>query len=179
MPVDAVDPKKMSVWVLSDAAERGGLMVGAWACYLRKNGKYSCSHLIARGLLANLNSTPKLELHALSTAANLKAMLEAALVEWIDEIRVGSDSEISLSWIMYENNKLDVFTRNRVNNIRTKVTLPQLHWIEGKENLSDTGTRPESVNVNTIDPNSEWIRGKPWMQRSYQEALGSGIVKRA
>ena len=106
-------------------------------------------------------------------------MLEAALVEWIDEIRVGSDSEISLSWIMYENNKLDVFTRNRVNNIRTKVTLPQLHWIEGKENLSDTGTRPEAVHVNTIDPNSEWIRGKPWMQRSYQEALSSGIVRRA
>ena len=48
VPVDAVDPKKMSVWVLSDAAERGGLMVGAWACYLRKNGKYSCSHKIAR-----------------------------------------------------------------------------------------------------------------------------------
>ena len=117
-------------------------MVGAWATYLRQNGSYSCSHLIAKGLLANLSSTPKLELHSLSTAANLKAMLEGALEEWLESVKVASDSEISISWVMYEKNKLDVFTRNRVNNVRSKVSLSELHWVEGRENLADTGTRP-------------------------------------
>ena len=135
-------------------------MIGAWDSYLRTNGEYSCCHLIARGLLANLSSTPKLELHALSTAANLKAMLEAALEEWVEVIRVGSDSEISISWTMYPNNKLDVFTRNRVNNIRSKVKLDELHWVEGTENLSDTGTRPDAVSDVTVHPNGDWIQGK-------------------
>ena len=179
VPIDAVNPKQMEIWVAADAAERGGLIVGAWSSYLRSNGEYSCSQLIGRGLLANLNSTPKLELHALSTAANLKSMLERALEEWVAWIRVCSDSEISLSWVMYENNKLDVFTRNRVNNVRAKVSLDELHWIEGKENPADIGTRPDTVSAITIHPNSEWMCGKPWMRLGYEEALSKGIVKKA
>ena len=178
IPVDAVNPRKMNVWVLSDAAERGGLIVGAWASYLRRDGTYSCSHLIGRGLLANMSSTPKLELHSLSTAANVKVMLEEALGEWLEVVRVGSDSEISLAWTMYESNKLDVFTRNRVNNIRAKVPLSQLHWVEGRENLADTGTRPEVVSDATVHPNSPWITGKAWMRESYENAIMKGIVRK-
>ena len=178
VPIDAVNCKEMLVWVMSDAAERGGIMIGAWSCYQRKNGKYSCSHLFGRGLLAGENlSTPKLELHGLSAAANVKVMIENSIQEWIKDIYVGTDSEISLSWVLYENNKLDVFTRNRANNIRCKVPMNSLHWVEGKENLSDIGTRPELVNASTVSPESEWIQGKSWMYDSYEEALNSGVIK--
>ena len=153
-------------------------MVGAWAGYLRKDKTYSCSHLFGRGLLASENlSIPKLELHSLSSAANIFVLLETALDEWIDVIYVGGDSEISLSWVLYENHKLDVFTRNRANNIRSKVPLNKLHWIEGKENLCDTGTRPEHVSSKTVSPESQWITGKDWMKLSYEESLKSGIVR--
>ena len=81
--------------------------------------------------------------------------------------------------MIYESNKLDVFTRNRVNNIRSKVNLSQLHWVEGKQNLSDTGTRPDAVDEQTIHPNSEWITGKQWMRTSYKESISAGIIRRA
>ena len=179
VPVDAVDCKQMVVWIKSDAAERGGIMVGVWSSYERRDGSYSCSHLFGRGLLASETlSTPKLELHGLSSAANVKNMVENAIQEWIKVIYVGTDSEISLSWVLYENNKLDVFTRNRASNIRSKVPLETLHWVEGKENLSDTGTRPESVNASTVSPDSEWIQGKAWMHSSYNEALSAGVIKK-
>ena len=179
VPVDAVNCKEMIVWVKSDAAERGGIMVGVWSCYLRKNGSYSCSHLFGRGLLCGENlSTPKLELHGLSAAANVKIMVDNSIQEWIKDIYVGTDSEISLSWILYENNKLDVFTRNRANNVRCKVPLDSLHWVDGKENLSDTGTRPELVTAHTVSPDSEWIQGKKWMHMSYNKALDLGVIKK-
>ena len=57
--------------------------------------------------------------------------------------------------------------------------MESLHWVEGRENLSDTGTRPESVTEKTISPDSEWILGKTWMQKSYDEALISGVIKKA
>ena len=78
---------------------------------------------------------------------------------------------------MYENNKLDVFTRNRVNNVRSKVPLKSLHWVEGKENLSDTGTRPDLITDKSVSPDSEWIMGKAWMRSSYDEALQAGVIR--
>ena len=178
VPIDAVDCKKMRVWVLNDAA-KGGITVGAWAGYKRKNGSYSCSHLFGRGLLASEQlSIPKLELHSLNSAANIHVLLETALHEWLDVILVGGDSEISLSWVMYENNKLDVFTRNRANNIRSKIPLKNLHWVEGKYNLSDNGTRPSAVTEKTVNPESKWINGKDWMRLLYEEALETGIVRK-
>ena len=178
VPIDAVDCKKMRIWLLNDAA-KGGITVGAWAGYERKNGDYSCSHLFGRGLLASeLLSIPKLELHSLNSAANIYVLLEVALQEWLDIILVGGDSEISLSWVMYENNKLDVYTRNRANNIRSKIPLYNLHWVEGKNNLSDSGTRPAAVTEKTVSPESEWINGKDWMKLPYEKALESGIVRK-
>ena len=160
VPVDAIDCTKMRVWICYDAA-KGGLMVDAWGGYLRKNGTYSCSHLFARGLLANEDTTiPKLELHSLSTGANSYLMLDAALEGWLDEMFMAGDSTISLCWTVYENKKLDVFVRNRVNNVRAKVPLAKLHWVEGPENPADTGTRPDAVSAATVHPTSEWATEK-------------------
>ena len=64
-------------------------------------------------------------------------MLDAALEGWLDEMFMAGDSTISLCWTVYENNKLDVFVRNRVNNVRAKVPLAKLHWVEGPENPTD------------------------------------------
>ena len=91
---------------------------------------------------------------------------------------LAGDSQISLCWTIYENNKLDVFVRNRVINVRTKVPLENLHWVEGTQNLADTGTRPDVVNAATVHPTSEWSTGKDWMRLSYDGVLNSGIVRK-
>ena len=178
VPIDAVDSKKMRIWILNDAAD-GGVMIGAWAGYLRKNGTYSCAHLLGRGLLSSESlTTPKLELHSLNAAANIYTILNTVLSEWTEIIFVGGDSEISLSWVMYETNKLDTFTRNRVINVRGKIPLTNLHHIEGKENLSDLGTRPENVTPKDVHPQSEYATGKDWMKLTYDEEIQSGIVRK-
>ena len=59
---------------------------------------------MGKGLLAPEGWTiPKKELLALSTASDVKVVVERALGDWIDSIYVGGDSEISLAWCIYEN----------------------------------------------------------------------------
>ena len=67
-------------------------------------------------------------------------VMNAVGEEWIEEVLVGTDSEISLCWVSYETMKLHVFNRNRVVNITRKVDLKKLFHIKGKENCSDVGT---------------------------------------
>ena len=159
--------------LLNDARDKGFFV------FQQKNDTYSCEHLLGRGLLSTESLiTPKLELHSLNAAANIYTILNTALSEWTEVIFVGGDSEISLSWVMYETNKLDTFTRNRVINVRGKIPLTNLHHIEGKENLSDLGTRPENVTPKDVHPQSEYATGKDWMKLTYDEEIQSGIVRK-
>ena len=80
--------------------------------------------MLAKSLLAPDSWTiPKKELQALTVAANVKVIIERSLEDWIGDIFIGGDSEIALAWTIYENVKLNIFHRNRVNNIRSKVSL--------------------------------------------------------
>ena len=168
---------KASIWILCDAAE-GGIMVPAYVRFPLPGNKWSCQNLLAKSLLAPDSWTiPKKELQALTVAANVKVIIERALGDWIDEINIGGDSEIALAWTIYENVKLNVFHRNRVNNIRSKVCLDQLHHVQGSENCADIGTRPDSVTLESILPGSEWLEGREWMRNSHEEAVSKGIIK--
>ena len=168
---------KGRIWILCDAAD-GGVMVGAYIGFPIPENRWSCSNLLGKGLLAPEEWTiPKKELQALFTASNVKVIIERSCGDWIDEILVGGDSEIALAWCIYENVKLNVFHRNRVNNIRSKLSLDQLHHVQGPENPTDTGTRPDAVNVQSILPGSEWLSGKEWMRKSHEEALAEGVIK--
>ena len=106
-----------------------------------------------------------------------KIVVERALEDWIDTIYIGGDSEIALAWTIYENVKLNVFHRNRVNNIRSKVDVDMLHHVHGPENPSDVGTRPNNVKVEDVMPGSTWLCGKAWMKLPHGEALKSGVTK--
>ena len=134
--------------------------------------------MLGKSLLAPEAWTiPKKELQALTLAANVKIIVERALEDWIDKIFIGGDSEIALAWTIYENVKLNVFHRNRVNNIRSKVNLDQLHHVQGPENCSDIGTNPDSVKLESVMPGSEWLDGREWLRKTYEEAVADGVIK--
>ena len=165
------------IWILCDAAE-GGVMVGSYAGFQLPENKYSCHNLLGKGLLAPEEWTiPRKELHALDCASNVKMVVERALGDWIGQVFVGGDSEIALAWCIYENVKLNVFHRNRVNNIRAKVSLEQLHHVLGPQNPTDVGTRPDLVSPESVLPGSDWLSGKDWMRKSYEEAVTEGSIK--
>ena len=130
--------------------------------------------LFGKGLLAPENWTiPQKELHGLSALSNLKVILENCLSGWIISFHAFTDSEIALCWTIYEKTKLTTFVRNRVINIRTKMGVEILHHVDGKENPTDVGTRPELITADSVRPGSVWLCGRDWMKLSMNKALES------
>ena len=175
IPTDALR-KTVRIQILCDGA-KGGMLIAAYSGNERPDGTWSCNHLFAKSLLAPEEwSTPQLELHALHTLANILAVLRSALGEWVEFVVDLGDSTIALSWAVYEKVKLHVFHRLRVANIRNKIDLDELYHVDGKENIADTGTRPDLLATEMIMPDSDWIRGRSWMNLSVQDAIKSGII---
>ena len=78
---------------------------------------------------------------------------------------------------IYEKNKLTTFVRNRVVNIREKMGLDNLYHVEGLSNPSDVGTRPDDITADSVKPGSVWLKGKPWMNMSVEQAKHEGTIK--
>ena len=101
IPSDALR-HTVRIWLLCDGAD-GGMIISAYSGHERQDGSWSCHQLFSKGLLAPASwSTPQLELHALSSMANMAAILQNALSSWIEFFASCSDSEIVLSWCIYE-----------------------------------------------------------------------------
>ena len=176
IPTDAISTQAR-VLLLCDAAN-SGIILAAYVCYERKNKEWSCDLLFGKGLLAPDNWTiPQKELHGMSGLSNLKVILQNSLGGWVKEFLCFGDSEIVLSWIIYEKVKLTTFVRNRVVNIREKMGLDALHHVEGISNPTDVGTRPAEITADSVKPGSVWLKGKPWMTKSIEQAKQQGIVK--
>ena len=73
--------------------------------------------------------------------------------------------------------KLTTFVRNRVVNIRTKMGLEFLYHVNGTENPTDVGTRPELITSDSVRPGSVWLTGKNWMRLSINKAQEEGVIK--
>ena len=177
VPVDAIRCS-VRIWLLCDGSPDGGIIITAYSGCERIDGSWSCGLLCAKNLLTpNGWTTPQTELHALSALANLGVVLSSSLSSWVEIIHSGSDSSIALSWTIYEKVRLHIFHRLRVSNIRNKVDLSELYHVVGKQNIADTGTRPELLKPEHLLPDSEWICGKDWMREPISSVLESGIIK--
>ena len=55
--------------------------------------------------------------------------------------------------------------------------LAELFHVDGKQNISDTGTRPDILKPEDIMPGSAWMCGMPWMKLNVKEAVDSGVIK--
>ena len=73
--------------------------------------------------------------------------------------------------------KLTTFVRNRVVNIREKMGLDILYHCEGISNPTDVGTRPNEITADSVRPGSVWLKGKPWMNKSVEQAKKEGVIK--
>ena len=155
IPVDARRPT-VRIWILCDASPSGGLVIAAYSGNERSDGSWSSSLLFAKNLLSPQNwTTPQAELHALSSLGNMASILFQSLADWIEILHAGSDSTIALSWVIYEKVRLHIFHRLRVSNVRNKLDLKELYHVEGKQNISDTGTRPDILKPEDIVPGSD------------------------
>ena len=93
----------------------------------KKDGTWTSHILCSKNLLTPHGwTTPQAELHALSSLANLAFVLLAALADWVEIARYGTDSTIAISWTVYEKVRLHIFHRLRVSNIRAKIDVSEL-----------------------------------------------------
>jgi hypothetical protein len=97
--------------------------------------------------------------------------VEKALVGWIDEKIVASDSTITLSWIMAEMMPLAMFHKNPVIQIHRVTRLDQLYHVRTEVNSADMGTRPDKLKIQDVGPGSLWQEGYPWMRMDMDEAV--------
>ena len=44
-------------------------------------------------------------------------------------------------------------------------------------NPTDVGTRPNEITAESVKPGSVWLKGKPWMNKSVEQAKKEGIIK--
>ena len=170
IPSDALRPT-VHLWVLCDASSCGGIIIAAYSGNQRRDGSWSSDLLCAKNLLSPQGwTTPQAELHALSSLANMSSILMNSLKDWVEVLHAASDSTIAISWVIYEKVRLHIFHRLRVSNVRNKLDLLELFHVEGKQNISDTGTRPDLLRPEDIMPGSYWMCGMPWMKLEIEEA---------
>ena len=176
MPEDACSTQ-MRLTTAVDMAE-DCLSIGVWAGFQRKDGSFSCQHLISRTVLAAENcSVPKGELEALTGGSNLCSLVRSWLGDWIESYIIVSDSTISLFWVSSEHKRLSLFHRNRVLQILRGSSVNNLYHVKTSFNPADLGTRPSKVKLEDIHPCSKWICGEEWMTWSVEKAVQEEILK--
>ena len=174
IPVDAVDTNIHLVCCV-DAAD-SLKVVGVWARFKVKSGKFSSQLVIGRSLLSKGGTIPKEELEAATIGSNLLWVVRRALEGMVVDYNLFSDSIISLCWITSENKRLSLYHRNRVVQIRFHTEIEKLFHVRTDFNPADIGTRPEKVRTDDVGPDSIWEKGHAWMRGCMEEALDRGII---
>ena len=170
IPKDAVDPGKIRLICLSDAAESAG-GCAIYAGFLRQNGSYSCKLLTSRSKLLN-QKIPRNELEGIKLMAETTAHVKDALGDSVTEVLYFTDSTIAMCWCHNLSKKLRMFTLYRVADVRRSIKrvtglddtepLPLFH-IDGKLNIADLLTKPNKITPRDINLDSEWQNGLAWM----------------
>ena len=170
IPHDAVDPNKIRLLCLADAAESAG-GTAIYATVERTDGTYSCSLLTSRSKKLN-HSIPRNELEAIKLMAETALDVKHALGDKVVDTLFFTDSTIAMCWCLNTHKKLRMFTLYRVADTRRAIKavtglndddpLPLYH-IDGKLNMADLLTKPNNITPKDIGLNSEWQTGLPWM----------------
>ena len=174
VPVDAID-SNMHVYCCVDAAGKLKI-IGVWARFKRKNGRWSCQLLIGRSILTKEGTIPMEELEALMIGSNLLWIVRKALASWISDFFLFGDSVISICWTISEKKRLSLFHRNRCNQIRMNTQLDRIYHVKTDFNPSDIGTRPEKLQECDVGPDSVWMKGHEWMTEDLKAAIVQDIV---
>ena len=176
VPENAVDPTKLRLICLADAAEEaGGCCI--YSSYECRDGSYSSSLLISRSKLLD-QKVPRNELEAVRIMAETALSVKEALKDMITDIIYVTDSTIALCWCNNLQKKLKVYTLFRVAEIRRnilgevfpaeEVKLPLYH-IDGTLNPADLITKRHDITPANIGPGSIWQQGEKWMSLPFSQ----------
>ena len=173
IPVDAVSDQARLILVV-DAAEEV-LIFTVYIGFKKKDGSWSCSHLIGRTSVCRL-TIPRNEMQSMLAGSNLAWVVRKALSGYVGEQITCGDSEIVLHWILSDHRRLDQWHRNRVVQVRRSVDLDQLFKVASKDNPADIGTRPHNITEADVGPDSRYENGDYWMTLDTADAVNQGFL---
>ena len=174
IPEDAVDPSKLRLICVSDAAvSAGGAAI--YGSYLKADGTYSCTLLTAKSRRMK-DSIPRNELEAIRLMAEMALDVKNSIGKGVEEVLFFTDSTIAMCWCHNLNKKLRLFVLNRVSQIRRLILqatgdqteFPLFH-IDGKQNIADLLTKPHSISPKDLGSESIWHNGLAWMKMPLHE----------
>ena len=151
-------PNNLSLHLFSDASNK------AYGCVAYAVSDGSSNLIVAKARVAPLKnlSVPKLEL----TAALLSARLADFILKTYDDLNFKQtylwiDSKVTINWLT-SNKPLQVYVRNRVDEIHNLLPNAMFTYIQTKENPSDLVTR--GVTAHLLKTSSLWWEGPPWLK---------------
>ena len=128
-----------------------------------KNDRYSCQLILGKSkIVPEGMSLPRAELYAAVLNVHVTEIVKRSLKERCVSSVLVMDSEIALHWLDSDTKQLKPWTRNKVIEANRFSKKEDRFHIESSMNPADAGTR-KSANIESVGPDSEWIKGKPWM----------------
>ena len=176
VPHDAVDPNNLRLVCISDAGkEAGGCAI--YGGFLRQNGTYSSSLLIAKSKLM-CQKIPRNELDAIRLMVETAESVKSALSPKVSETLYFTDSTIAMCWCHSVRKRMRMYTLFRVAEIRKHIlgtTNPEgniplpLYHIDGKLNVADLITKRHNILPKDLIDKSQWQEGYDWMKLPVEE----------
>ena len=158
----------MQLHNFADASRRGYAAVS----YLRmidQDGKIHCVFVMGKARNSPMKelSIPRLELQAAVQATRLSNAILCELEEPIKEVYFWSDSMTVLQYISNKTRRFNTFVSNRLTEIHKSSSADQWHFVPGKLNPADEGSR--GMEATSFSSESRWLTGPPflWMPEEH------------
>ena len=145
------------------------LCCAIYARFKLKSGDYSCQLVFARSkLVPDDMSMPRAELSAAVMNAAMGHVVKISFGKFHKGHTKLTDSQVALHWINTYKSELLLWVRNKVIEINRLAPMGFWRYVRSKDNIADLGTR-KGARVEDIGPESEWVKGKPWMSLPVEE----------
>lgn len=140
------------------------------AIYIKSTNRHNCvvvRLLGSRSRVARNETIPCLELRAAVLLTHLYKRIKNAINKQISQTYLWSDSNIVLSWINSNPEKLKCFQANRVKEIQAITNKDDWHWVSSQDNPADLITR--GLPADKFRYNNLWWQGPTWLHKPNSE----------
>ena len=134
------------------------------ARFLRRDGSYSCQLIFARTKVVHDLTMPRAELVAAVLNASTGHLVRTSLKDNYKNSWHVTNSQVVLHWINCLKAALKLYVRNRVVEITFLTNRLNWYYVKSEDMVADLGTR-KGAKIEQIGPESDWIRGLPWMRK--------------
>ena len=168
LPEETVVVPKFRVIVVVDAAPKS-CSCTIYAGVEEPDGNYSCSLILAKSKMIH-GTIPRNKLEGMVLSAEAFLMVQRALLDNMDSIRLYRDSRIIACWVPNQSKRLRMWASIKVQATLSMIKYQQdgedfvpLYHTNGLENIADLLSKVRPVSPSDLQTMSEWHTGLKWV----------------